>query len=258
MNAPVRAVLVDLDDTLYPQARFLELAWRAVADRGAALGLDRTPLLHALHDIAAQGSARGGIIDRALARVGAPADLVPVMVPELLAAFRGVDPERLEPYPGVVDALEALRAHVPVAIVTDGDVTGQRRKVAALDIAHLVDAVVYSDSAGREYRKPHPRPFTDALWMLAAPARHAVMIGDRPEKDVAGAVGAGLRAVRVGTGEYAAAPDHPSTWRRAATFADAVETLLPLLPAPGQAVDAAATQAFDAAAASLVRAATEP
>ncbi|GEL25619.1 haloacid dehalogenase [Pseudonocardia sulfidoxydans NBRC 16205] len=248
MTAPIRAVLVDLDDTLYPQARFLELAWRAVADRGAALGVDRTPFLHALRDIAAQGSARGGIIDRALARVGAPTDLVPALV----AAFRGVDPERLEPYPGVVDALETLRAKVPVAIVTDGDVTGQRRKVAALDIAHLVDAVVYSDSAGREHRKPHPRPFTDALWMLGVPAGAAVMIGDRPEKDVAGALGVGMRAVRVGTGEYATAPDHPATWRRAATFADAVDGLLPLLPSPVQ------DQAFDAAAASLVRAATEP
>ncbi|MGD9990296.1 HAD family hydrolase [Pseudonocardia sp.] len=246
MTAPIRAVLVDLDDTLYPQARFLELAWRAVADRGAALGLDRTPLLHALRDIAAQGSARGGIIDRALARVGAPTDLVP----ELLVAFRGVDPGRLEPYPGVVDALAALHARVPVAIVTDGEVPGQRRKVAALDVAHLVDAVVYSDSAGRGYRKPHPRPFTDALWMLDVAARDAVMIGDRPEKDVAGAVGAGLRAVRVGTGEYATAPDHPATWRRAATFADAVDALLPLLAPPDQGAAVAA--------ASLVRAATEP
>lgn len=247
MTAPIRAVLVDLDDTLYPQARFLELAWRAVADRGAALGLDRTPLLDALRDIAAQGSARGGIIDRALARVGAPTDLVP----DLLAAFRGVDPERLEPYPGVVDALETLRERVPVAIVTDGDVTGQRRKVAALDVAHLVDAVVYSDSAGREYRKPHPRPFTDALWMLGVPSGSAVMIGDRPEKDVAGALGVGMRAVRVGTGEYAGSPDHPATWRRAATFADAVEGLLPLLPSP------VADQALEAAP-SLARAATEP
>ncbi len=38
---PVRGVLVDLDDTLYPQAEFLGLAWFAVAARGARLGLDR-------------------------------------------------------------------------------------------------------------------------------------------------------------------------------------------------------------------------
>lgn len=227
MNAPVRAVLVDLDDTLYPQERFLDVAWRAVADRGAALGVDRTGLLLALRATAVEGSARGGIIDRSLDRVGAPADLVPA----LLDAFRGVRPERLEPYPGVVAALRSLRGRVPVAIVTDGEVTGQRRKVAALGIADLVDAVVYSDAAGRDHRKPDPRPFTDALGLLGASPREAVMIGDRPDKDVAGAVGIGMRAVRVRTGEYAGRADDPGTWRRASTFALAVHGLLPLLPA---------------------------
>lgn len=222
----VRAVLVDLDDTLYPQAAFLDVAWRTVAERGAVLGLDRDRLLDALRADAAAGSARGGIIDRALERIGAPR---PHPVAALLAAFRATDPVTLAPYPGAVAALAALRGRVPVALVSDGDVPGQLRKLAALGLAGSFDVVVLSDRAGRAHRKPHPRPFRDALGALGVEARHAVMIGDRPDKDVAGAIGAGLRAIRVGTGEYAARPDHPGTWWRSGTFAEAVYRVLPHL-----------------------------
>ena len=90
---------------------------------------------------------------------------------------------------------------------------------------------VFSDGWGREFRKPHPRPFRTALALLGVDAAEAVMIGDRPDKDVAGATGAGLRAVRVGTGEYAERPDHPDTWFRTDTFAAAVDLLNPYLAA---------------------------
>jgi putative hydrolase of the HAD superfamily len=214
VSGPVRAVLVDLDDTLYPQSAVLDAAWRAVADRGTRHGLDRTLLLAALRDDAARGSARGGILDRALEHVG--------------GSVRHV-PDRLTPYPGVRRTLAALRRRVPIALVTDGDVDGQRRKVIALGLSAAFDVLVFSDRFGRAHRKPDPRPFREALRGLGVAAADAVMIGDRPDKDVAGAAGAGLRGIRVGTGEYAARPDHPATWLRADTFAAAVDLLLPHL-----------------------------
>jgi hypothetical protein len=66
----VEAVLCDLDDTLYPQASWLEGAWRAVAAAGARHSIDEAAFLAALQADAALGSARGGVIDRALAAVG--------------------------------------------------------------------------------------------------------------------------------------------------------------------------------------------
>jgi putative hydrolase of the HAD superfamily len=232
VTAPVRAVLVDLDDTLYPQSDVLDAAWRAVADRGARHGLDRPLLLAALVAEAAGGSARGGILDRALERVGGSTE----HVPDLLAAFRDAVPDRLTPYPGVSEALADLRSRVPIALVTDGDVDGQQRKVAALGLDAAFDVLVFSDRFGRAHRKPDPLPFRAALQELArggpgVDAADAVMIGDRPDKDVAGAAGVGLRGVRVGTGEYADRPDHPATWFRADTFAEAVDLLLPHLKA---------------------------
>ncbi|MCO1657851.1 HAD family hydrolase [Pseudonocardia humida] len=225
---PVRAVLVDLDDTLHPQAEFLDTAWRAVAQHGARRGLNPDALLGALREETAAGSARGSIIDRALARAGAD----PSHVEALLAAFRAVEPPTLTPYPGALRALAALRRRVPVGLVADGEVTGQRRKLAALGLTDAFDVVVLGDLDGRDRRKPHPAPFRRALAGLGVPPERVVMIGDRPDEDVAGAVAAGLRAVRVRTGEYATRPDHPGTWFSAPCLALAVHRLLPHLPDP--------------------------
>jgi putative hydrolase of the HAD superfamily len=197
-------VLFDLDDTLYPQAAWLEGAWAAVAARGAELDVPEADLLVALQAVAALGTDRGRIIDRALERCG----FADVAVAPLVEAFRAHAPAALDCYPRVVDELRALSALVPVGIVTDGDPVIQRAKVRALALD--VDVVVYSDENGREHRKPDPLPFLDALDALALDASGTVVVGDRPDKDVAGAIAAGMRAVRVRTGEYASRPDEPA------------------------------------------------
>jgi putative hydrolase of the HAD superfamily len=225
VTATVHGVLVDLDDTVYPQAEFLDAAWQAVAECGVEFGLDRAALLTALRRAAAAGSDRGGIIDRALASMGASE----LPVAAFLAAFRSACPARLTSYPGVPEALAELRRRVPIALISDGDVPGQQRKLAALGLADAFDFIVFSDRWGREFRKPHPRPFQAALRELTIPAKLAVMIGDRPDKDIAGALAADVRAIRVRTGEYSASPDHPATWLCADTFADAARAVLPHL-----------------------------
>jgi putative hydrolase of the HAD superfamily len=215
----MRAVLFDLDDTLYEQAEWLGGAWSAVAKAAAALGVDPAALESALVSVCADGSDRGRIIDRALARVGAAGtSLAP-----LLDAFNSYSPRCLTLYPGVREALSSLRRELPIGLVTDGDVRIQRAKLRALGLSEAFDVVVLSDAIGRQWRKPHPSPFGAALAALDVAAEEAIYIGDSPEKDVAGAAAAGMRAVRVFTGEYASHPDSPVTWRSAADAVEAIE-----------------------------------
>ena len=215
----IAAVLFDLDDTLFPQAAWLDGAWRAVAAQGAAVGVPPVPLYVALRTIAAQGSDRGRIIDRALDSFGRR-DLP---VAPFVDAFRAHTPESLDLYPGVLDELELLTSYLPIGIVTDGDPRIQRAKLRAL---HLdADVVVCSDDFGRERRKPDPLPFRRALEALNVRAHETVFVGDRPDKDIVGATAVGMRTVRVRTGEYASAADEPAPWRSAATAADAIRML---------------------------------
>ena len=86
------AVLCDLDDTLFPQQQWLDGAWQAVASAGAAHRVDPERFLVELQAVASQGSARGGIIDRALAAVGSDAPVRP-----LVDVFLAHRPSRLHP-----------------------------------------------------------------------------------------------------------------------------------------------------------------
>jgi len=211
----IRAVLFDLDDTLYDQRAWLAGAWQAVAAAATAFGVAPAELAAALAQIAAEGSDRGRIIDRALERVG----WAGVPVEPLVQAFRSHAPEHLPAYPGVPAALARLRARCPIGLVTDGDPGIQRAKLRALGLCDAFDAVVLSDELGRQYRKPHPAPFRAALSALGVAPEEAVFVGDRPDKDMAGAAAAGMACIRVLTGEYAQLPD----------------TVAPLVTAPGVA-----------------------
>jgi putative hydrolase of the HAD superfamily len=220
----VRAVLFDLDDTLFEQATWLRGAWSAVAVAGATEGVDPNTLRAALLRVCAEGSHRGDIIDRALARIGR----TDVAVAPLLAAFRAHAPARLLPYPGVLAALDRLQGQVQIGLVSDGDPAIQRSKLRALGIERCFDIVVFGDELGREHRKPSPVGLLTALVGLAIDANGAVYVGDRPDTDVAAANAAGMRAIRVRSGEYAHRPDAPQPWATAPDVATAVDGLLEL------------------------------
>jgi HAD superfamily hydrolase (TIGR01509 family) len=227
VDEPIEAVTVDLDDTVFAQADWLAGAWRDVARAGADIGLDHDSFLAALESIAAEGSDHGAIIDRALRAIDVREHELAAIVPGLVAVFSTHTPTALAPYPGFDDALAAVRAIVPVACVTDGNPRIQRAKLRSLGLTDAFDVVVFSDELGREFRKPHIAPFQRALRELGVPAARAVHIGDRPGKDMAGAVNAGMRAVRVRTGEYAANPDLADAvpWRSYADITTALRSI---------------------------------
>ncbi len=217
----IAAVLFDLDDTLYPQASWLRGAWVSVARAAAASGVDPEAFDVALARRAAAGSDGGRVIDGALADVLRP----DIPVAPLVQAMREHRSGPLACYPHVRAGLAALRGRVPIGLVTDGDPAMQRDKLRGLALEDAFDVVVLSDELGRDHRKPDPLPFRTALSALGLPAEVVVYVGDRPDKDVAGAQAVGMRAIRVHTGEHAEAPDVVAPWRDVADAAAALELL---------------------------------
>ncbi len=208
---PPAAVVLDLDDTLYPQASYLYGAARAVGRAGVTVGLDPIRLGRAVRRELLAGSDRGGTIDRALTSYGVPSAEATDLIPTLVAAFTTYRPRRLPCYLGVAEALAALRSRYPLACLTDGNPVIQRAKLAATGLADAFTTIVITDElGGRAARKPHPGGLQKAAATLGVDPADLVVIGDRPGKDVAVATALGARSIRVRTGEYATAPDSPT------------------------------------------------
>ena len=107
----------------------------------------------------------------------------------LLAAIR------FRPFPEVPEALRALRdAGHRLVVVSNWDVS-LHEQLAATGLDALVDGAVSSAEAGAG--KPHPDIYRRALELAGAGPDSAVMVGDSPDTDVAGALELGIPAVLV-------------------------------------------------------------
>lgn len=193
---PIRAVLFDLDDTLYPEHDFVDGGFRAV---GAFLGprLGRTvdeiaTRLWTLHG----RDGRGRLFDALLAEHGIED---PDLVLACLLAYRTHRP-RLEPFPGVIEAIEELVATgIRLGIVSDGQSMVQRGKLEGLGLlASRFEAVVLTDELGPGHRKPSAVPFRVACRILDVPPAATAYVGNDPRKDFSGAREAGLLTIRMG------------------------------------------------------------
>jgi len=94
---------------------------------------------------------------------------------------------------GAADLLAAIRPHARIAIVTNNLLEEQRDKLRFCGLDGYVDELVVSDDVG--VAKPDRGIFEIALGRLGVTAEDAVMVGDSWANDIAGAVGAGIRAV---------------------------------------------------------------
>jgi putative hydrolase of the HAD superfamily len=78
-------------------------------------------------------------------------------------------------------------------ILTNGFSETHREKIALLQIGEYFDAIFIADEVGM--CKPDPLLFAHACTTLGSAPARAVMVGDRYERDVRGALDAGLYAV---------------------------------------------------------------
>ncbi len=100
---------------------------------------------------------------------------------------------RHETFDDAAPTLDVLRDGRAFVLVTNGASCLQREKLAASGLADRFDAVVVSGDLGTA--KPDPAVFAHALRAVGCDPREAVMVGDNLEKDVDGALAAGLSAV---------------------------------------------------------------
>lgn len=198
----IRAVLFDLDDTLFDHRRS---ARAALTEVHRAHGRD-TPYdeferahmryLEEMHIEVLAGrigleEARRERFRRVFGSLGVA--LGDRDVARTAAAYRDGYMLARRALAGAAELLEAVRRHARVAIVTNNLLEEQQDKLHYCALAPFVDALIASEDVG--VSKPDPAIFHVALDRVGATADEAVMVGDSWANDVAGARRAGIRAV---------------------------------------------------------------
>ncbi len=191
--APVKALVFDLDDTLYPEAAYVRSGFQAVARfLRAEAGLDPEAVFLRLWTAHLRGD-RGRLFDDLLA--GHPE--VTCGPARLVEVYRTHVPG-LRLYPGMARFLDAAAARgLRLALISDGWLDAQVRKAAALDLPRWFDPVRFTDTWGRAYWKPHPRAFEEAERRLGLPPEALVYVANNPAKDFEAPRARGWRTVRV-------------------------------------------------------------
>jgi putative hydrolase of the HAD superfamily len=187
-----RALLFDLDDTLYRERRFMLSGYAAVAaDVAARTGAPAAAILRRLARAASRGG-RGHAFQDLCEHHG----LDEAVMPELVAIYRGHRP-RLRLPRASRRVLERVRDGWRTGIITNGSPDVQRRKLEALGVSALVDVIVLAHACGARLGKPDAEPFLHALAQLGVLPSRAVMVGDDPRADIGGARSLGIRSIHV-------------------------------------------------------------
>jgi putative hydrolase of the HAD superfamily len=132
----------------------------------------------------------GRVVERTFERAGCGAPGTAVIAAGLEAFSHGAS---WRPTPGAVETLRILKERgLKIALVSNFD--GRlHRVVAETGLSRFFDRIVVSSETG--WAKPSPRIYAAALGALGVASGEALMVGDRPREDAAGAAAAGLRAL---------------------------------------------------------------
>jgi putative hydrolase of the HAD superfamily len=197
-----KAIILDIDDTLYNYASLNDLAISHVVQLArnqyameeeafiSAFSWARNETKKVLKDTGACHN-RMLYFQKTLERLGIPPAEYAI---ELYEGYWGYMLDHMRLSEGVMEFLDVCKAaELKMGICSDLTAYIQHRKLRRLGIAHYMDAIVTSEEAGVE--KPDERMFLMILEKLGVSPSEALYIGDSFKKDVCGAEAIGMDAL---------------------------------------------------------------
>jgi HAD superfamily hydrolase (TIGR01549 family) len=203
--ANIKALLLDLDDTLYAYKPCHQAGYEACralakvkygiadADFENAWKQGRN---RAHKDLHGQGASHSRLLYVQKLYENLYNKTNPAFALDMEERYWRVFLDTMEFNPGVEEFLQAAKDKgIKMCIVTDLTAQIQMRKWLKLDLGRYIDFLVTSEEAGIE--KPGAYMFELAMEKLGVKAEDCVMIGDSEEKDIKGAEAIGIKAYKV-------------------------------------------------------------
>jgi len=188
----LKAIVFDLDDTLYLERDFVKSGFIAVSKWLANHHqLDENQNFDVLWSMFRKGN-RGNLFDSLLKSLA----VSDISVYDLTAVYRQHIPN-IEPLEGVVPLLDRLKNSNKLGLLSDGYLEVQKKKLDSLGMEKYFDAVLFTDELGRDCWKPSVVPFEKILNRLNVNPNESVYIADNPEKDFKGPNQLGMDTIRI-------------------------------------------------------------
>lgn len=202
-----RAVIFDLDDTLYPERMYVQGGLAAAAEAVSHHFGNTHEILTRLMQLF-DSEHRFRVIDAFLDEHSLQDrdEWRPIM----LRAYRGHNPQ-VSLFPDADAALSRLRATHRIGLITDGRAESQRAKIEALGLRMRLDEIIITSELGEGYAKPHARAFEMMMERLKVEPARCAYVADNPSKDFVAPAALGWRTIRVRRedGLYRDAPAAP-------------------------------------------------
>ncbi|UYM16417.1 HAD family hydrolase [Endozoicomonas euniceicola] len=195
----IKAVVFDLDDTLYPESSYVESGFKAVdsylLEQHEITGFFNTAreLFHSGH--------RGRVFNDTLDALGVEYQLA--LIEELVNVYRSHLPT-IALSSEAKDILDRLSGRCKMGLITDGYRQVQRNKINALGVSDYFHEICVTDELGRDYWKPHEKSYQLMQKTLEVEPEQCVYVADNPNKDFVTPKKMGWLTVQLisETGEY--------------------------------------------------------
>lgn len=191
-KAEVKALIFDLDDTLYNEKDYVLCAFKNVA---LYLSVKYKINYNALYNRACMlliEKGRGKIFDILCREYG-----IDENISTLVDIYRSTIPI-LKLYDDSIFILKkAIENKIKLGIITDGNSKVQWNKIKALNLDKYMDKIIVTDDYEKGHSKPDKKPYIDMMNFLNVSADNCLYIGDNPNKDFIGAKKLAIKTVRI-------------------------------------------------------------
>lgn len=173
----IKAIVFDMDDTLYPEHDYVKSGFKAVDAELQKLNVygffEKSVELF-------DSGQRTKIFNLVLDYLGV--EYKNEFINELVSIYRNHLPE-IKLFEDAKITLEKMHKEYPLGLISDGYLEAQTKKIEALELHKFVKEILLTDQLGRENWKPSEVPYNMMSKALNVKNHELVYIGDNINKD---------------------------------------------------------------------------
>ena len=188
----VKALIFDLDDTLYYEMTYVRGALKEVSKYLSRKYEVNSEKLYKKSLEILKKDGRGKIFNE-LCKIYSISEEISILV----EIYRESKP-KLKLYEDSIKIIEyAKKNNIKTGIITDGNSKVQWNKIYSLGLDKLIDKIIVTDDYGPGYSKPHEKAYTEITRIFNLKFEECMYIGDNPSKDFVGAISLGMQTRRI-------------------------------------------------------------